>query len=170
MYYSIGGHYRYGVSEDGIIVNLETGKILKLTPDKDGYLCFISCINYVKKCLKVHRVVAEVFIPNPNNYPQVNHKNFNKQDNRKGNLEWCTDQYNKQHLWTTCPIKPRTPRKHGADSDKAKAVLQFSLDGLKIGEWGSVIDAINDTGIVNISACCKGKLRTAGGYRWSYRQ
>ncbi len=170
MYYSISGHDRYGISEDGIVVNLETGKQLKLTPDKDGYLCFISCIKNIKKCLKVHRVVATTYIPNPNNYPQVNHKNLDKTDNRRNNLEWCTDEQNKKHLWSNAIIKPRMPRRQGANSLFAKSVSQYSRDGSKIRDWGSIIDAINSTGISNISACCKGKLKTAGGYCWRYKQ
>lgn len=170
MFCPIKNYERYGVSANGEIKNFETGKLLKLTPDKDGYLCFIACINYKKKCLKVHRVVGEMFIPNPNNYPQINHKNLNKQDNSVNNLEWATDLLNKQHLWQSGTIVPRSRGRFGANAHRALCVIQYSKSGDIIREWKCIKEAIRSTGVWNISACCKGKLKTAGGYVWAYKQ
>lgn len=76
---------------------LYKGKILKPRFDKDGYLR-VGLNNNKKKIMKrVHRLVAEVFIPNLNNYPQVNHKNGIKSDNRIENLEWCSCLHNVRH-------------------------------------------------------------------------
>ena len=73
------------------------GRILKLCADKDGYLNVgLSSNNKVKK-YKVHRLVAEVFIPNPNNLPQVNHKDENPSNNRVENLEMCDAKYNSNY-------------------------------------------------------------------------
>lgn len=170
MFHSINGYERYGVSKEGIIKNLETGKLLKLTPDKDSYLCFIACINYKKKCLKVHRVVGQMFIPNPHNLPQINHKNLNKQDNSVDNLEWATDLANKQHLWQSGTLMPRSKGRYGEDAHRSLQVIQYSKSGDLIQQWACIKEAIKATGVWNISACCKGKLKTAGGYKWSYAQ
>lgn len=69
-------------------------KILKTYLDKNGYVKVILCKNNRTRFLSIHRLLAEAFIPNPNNYPQINHKDENKQNNSLNNLEWCTCKYN----------------------------------------------------------------------------
>ncbi len=69
-------------------------KILKQSKNYKGYLFVGLCKNGKEKKYKVHRLVAEAFIDNPNNLPQVNHKNENKECNISNNLEWCTNKYN----------------------------------------------------------------------------
>ena len=94
---------KYQVSNLGRIKSLERKnsrgnqireKILKLIYDKDGYLLVNLYKNSKKKTYKVHRLVALAHIPNPNNYPQVNHKDENPSNNHISNLEWCTNKYN----------------------------------------------------------------------------
>lgn len=74
--------------------SLRKERILKTPPDKDGYIKVVLCKNNKTRFLSVHRLMAEVFIPNPNNFPQINHKDENKQNNNLDNLEWCTCKYN----------------------------------------------------------------------------
>lgn len=69
-------------------------KILKTYYDKNGYVKVILCKENKTRFLSVHRLMAEAFIPNPNNFPQINHKDENKQNNNLENLEWCTCKYN----------------------------------------------------------------------------
>ena len=70
-------------------------RILKLIRNERGYLLVGLCKNWKKQKVFVHRLVAETFIPNPNNLPQVNHINeFEKDNNSIDNLEWCTCKYN----------------------------------------------------------------------------
>lgn len=82
----------YSVSEEGQIRNDKTGKILKQGPSTKGYarVSLSNGTGNTPKILFPHRPVANLFIPNPNNHPQVNHKNGDKMDPRKENLEWVT--------------------------------------------------------------------------------
>ena len=95
----------YQVSNLGRVKSLENEfskkqKIRKLTRRKNGYLKLQLHKNGVKKTIEVHRLVAEAFIPNPDNKPQVNHKNCNREDNRLENLEWCTIKENVTYILT----------------------------------------------------------------------
>lgn len=73
------------------------GTVLKPFVDKWGYEIVGIHKDGKKLARRVHRLVAEAFIPNPNNYPEINHKNRNKTDNFVSNLEWCTDFYNQHY-------------------------------------------------------------------------
>lgn len=92
-------------------VAVKRGKLLSPERHKLGYLrvLLIDDCGHRKHCL-VHRIVAEAYIKNPNNYPQVNHKDGNKRNNHVSNLEWCTSQYNNKHALSN---GLRTGRKHG---------------------------------------------------------
>lgn len=94
--------YIYDISRDGVITNLKTGKVLKQTLNKaTGYMQIN--IGSPKNPYFVHRLVAETWIPNPNGYTEVNHKNEDKTDNRVENLEWCTRGYNQRYS-TSKPV------------------------------------------------------------------
>ena len=85
----------YQVSNKGRIKR--DNHLIKPVIQKTGYLCISLCKNSISKTHRVHKLIAKVFIPNPNNYQLINHKNGNKQDNRVENLEWCTRSYNNWH-------------------------------------------------------------------------
>ena len=76
-------------------------RILKLGKNARGYLSVQLCANGIVKCFRVYRLVAQAFIPNPDNKPQVNHIDGNKQNNRADNLEWATRSENMQHAYKT---------------------------------------------------------------------
>lgn len=84
----------YEISNFGRVKNIKTRNVLKNRTDKDGYLDIALFKNGKRKRFKIHRLVAQAFIPNPKNLPQVNHMDEDKQNNRDTNLEWCTNKYN----------------------------------------------------------------------------
>lgn len=88
---------KYSISNYGRIRNDITGRVLKLTPNRRGYLRTTISVNHTLKTVFPHRLVALYFVPNPNNYPIVNHIDNNSKNNNYWNLEWCTYQYNTQH-------------------------------------------------------------------------
>lgn len=132
-----------------------------------GY-CYISlCKNRKYKGFRVHRLVATAFIPNPDNLPQVNHKDENKTNNCVDNLEWCDGKYNVNY--GTGTERSRLSNTNGKCS---KTVLQYSLDGTFIKEWKSTMDVQRNLGFANthISECCRGEQAYAYGYIWKYKK
>lgn len=129
-----------------------------MTPNvnKKGYLT----VNIKGKTTYVHRLVAEAFIPNPDNLPQVNHKNTRKNDNNVSNLEWNTNKENMEHSW-----------KNGLRDKMYTKVLQYDLQGNFIKEWSSIKEVKEQLNIrhSSICGCCKGRYKTAGGYIWRYK-
>lgn len=90
----------YGITENGTIISLRTGR--KLKPFSNGhYLSVRLYKNSIKIDKRVHRLIAEAFIPNPQNLPQINHKDGNKLNNNISNLEWCTPSQNQKHAFKT---------------------------------------------------------------------
>ena len=87
----------FDVTCDGEIYSKITGKKMAYQVDKDGYKIFRFYIKRKPFRIAVHRLVALLYIENPNNFPVVNHKDGNKQNNNKDNLEWCTVKYNTLH-------------------------------------------------------------------------
>ena len=84
----------YKISNMGNVLSLKTNKLLKINKITNGYCAVQLCKNGKRKLFLVHRLVAEHFISNPNNYNEVNHKDENKHNNTAKNLEWCTRKYN----------------------------------------------------------------------------
>ena len=140
-------------SSDGFIY-------LNPTPTPQGYLVVTLYKNGKRSKKTVHTLVAEAFIQNPNNYPCVNHKDENKQNNFACNLEWCTYAYN--NAYGTAKIR--------SINTKSKPVNQFTLQGTWIATYLSARVANKLTNIPrsDIQNCCKGKIPYAGGYIWSY--
>lgn len=146
--------------------------------DKDGYVIVQLQVGNQRKWSRVHRLVAEAFIPNPENKPAVDHINTIKSDNRVENLRWVTTKENANNPITIEKNRrSQTGKKMSAESSRKKseampkkAVIQYSKDGKIITRFSSISDASKatraDTG--SISNCCKGRIKTAGGYIWRY--
>lgn len=136
------------------------GKILWPEVCKNGYLRVQLYKDNSRNHKLIHRLVAEAFIPNPNNLETVNHKNENKQDNSIDNLEWMSAVDN---------IRYGTGIQRKSSSKK-RPVKQLSLEGELIRVWDSARDAEAELGIKNssICSCCRGKQKTAGNFKWEY--
>lgn len=157
---------RYRVSNFGEIQSKITGRILKKEMSKGGYyVVFLYREGHIRKTLKVHRIVCSAFKENPNNLPQVNHINMNKQDNRAENLEWCSPSYNIKHSFAN---GGREHNKKMLLLANHKEVLCKDMDGNVIQKYFSLSEASRDTGcnVSNISACCHGRINSTGGYKW----
>ena len=162
IYKPIQGFPNYQVSNLGNVKSINyrhTNKEKVLSPSLcNGYHSVqLYNENGLKKC-NIHRLVAEAFIPNPNNYPVVNHKDENKLNNYVENLEWCSQKYN-------CNYGERNEK---IGNRVRKKITQYSKKGEKIKEWRSLTDASKTLNISksDISLCCRGKLKSAGGYKW----
>lgn len=159
----------YMVSNKGRVFNEKRNRMLKPTKNKDGY-CYVmlnsSKNGSVKKWL-LHRLVAELFIPNPDNLPQINHKDEDKSNNCVENLEWCTAEYN-------CNYGTRNERagNRKRNGKLSKPVLQYTLDGEFIKEWPSAIEITRQLGFNQggISRCCLGQVKQVYGYKWVYKK
>lgn len=161
----------YKVSNLGNILSLnyhrmKITKLKKFTLNHKGYPTVHLSNNKNNKRFLVHRLVAEAFIPNPNNYPQINHIDGNKQNNKIDNLEWCTNSENIKHAYKNKLIKI----KKGAEVHNHRKVNQYDLNGNLVNQWTCINDAsrkINKapSGII---FCCQGRYKTAYGFIWKY--
>ena len=147
----------YTISDKGEIVNINTNKELKPYIRNDGYVIISLSKGGKKYKCYLHRLVAETFIPNPDNLPQVNHKDENKSNNCVSNLEWITPKDN-------CNYGTRNERQGLGHS---KPIEQYDLEGNFIKEWNSAAQVERDLGFnhSNISKCCLGQQKTAYNYK-----
>ena len=145
----------YKINNKGEIYSYISKKIVKSSKKSNGYL-FIHLYNKgTNKCKYIHRLVAEAFIPNPNNYLEVNHKDGNKLNNCVDNLEWCTKKQNMQHASKNNLI----PKRYGADNIFSKKVIQLDLKYQPIKIWDSTGEILRELNIPkqNVSDNCNNK-------------
>lgn len=153
--------------------SVKEGRILSLrNSTKTGYPTINLTKNGKFKSFNIHRLVAEAFIPNPNNLPCVNHKDESRDNNCVSNLEWCTYKYNNTYGTASKRRKISLTNYYEAHEEVLKPVVQYSVDGSLICEYKSIREAEKTLGLdvsSGISACCAGKLHTAYGYVWRYK-
>lgn len=136
-----------------------------------GYLKVDLYKNSERRKVFVHLLVAGQFVLNPNNKPQVNHKDGNRANPVAENLEWTTQAENVDHAKR---VLGRTFNSHpprGKDSPYAIPVIQLDLGGNVIREWGALAEIKREKGFKgsHISDCCKGKLNSIYGFRWQFK-
>lgn len=159
-------------------VRLHKGKILKPNNDGRGYLIVDLSKNNRSVTKTIHRLVAMAFLDNPNNLPQVNHKDENKENNfvfvnkdgsvdlNKSNLEWCTVSYNVNY--GNAAVERGLKQRN--DRNKSKLTAMYTLDGNLVDIYPSAREASRLTGIPKtlIYKCCKGENKTAKGFVFKY--
>ncbi len=170
----------YEVSNFGNVMSIDynhTGRkeMLSKCEDKHGYLRVQLWKNGIPKTLKIHRLVAEAFLPNLFDYCEVNHIDEDKHNNfcgtpendfNDGNLEWCDRKYN-------CNFGTRNKRmvEKLTNGKLSKPVLQLTKTGELVREWPSMIEASrNGFNQGNIANCCRGKLKSHKGFIWQYKE
>ena len=153
----------YEVSDLGRVKSLKYCKERILNPGKNtrGYLQVGLSKDGQRKMSFVHRLVADEFVPNPNNLTTVNHKDEVKTNNVASNLEWMSQKDN---------INYGTRNKRVAESLSKKVQMFNKKTGELLATFPSLMEAERVTGInqSNISKCCLGKYKSAGGYKWRY--
>lgn len=152
---------------------LRKGKVLCAHPNLRKYLTVVLSINNKQKTFTVHRLIAKTFIPNPNNYPQINHIDGNKNNNCVNNLEWCTSKQNIKHSWDNKLSKTYIHPKGKLTKYSAtlcKKVDQFDLQNNFIKTFKSISEAsrIMNCSVSNIKDCCHKKQKTAKGFIWKF--
>jgi hypothetical protein len=168
----------YTVSNYGNIYSLIKRKMLFPTKTVKGY-SRVGLYRDKRAFFKfVHRVVAQHFIPNEDKYSfnQINHKNGIKHDNRVENLEWCTHSENAIHSFRVLKNKNHLQYNHPfkgvfeGDHSRSIFINQYSLDGIFIKRWSSIIEACKYYGVSSscIVDCCKGRQKTSKGFIWKY--
>lgn len=158
----------YAVSNMGIILGCKTNKPLKGITSTGGYKYIIvketkeNQTNYHH--IKIHRLIAEAFLKNPENYKCVNHIDGNKTNNRVDNLEWCNYSQNIRHA-----INNKLMNTAKGINPKRK-VKQFDINGNYIKTWDRIKDIEDEYNISHsaIRFCCLGKMKTCKGYKWEY--
>ena len=160
-----GDVYSHGYGRAGHIKKMRTQK------NNHGYVLVHLRDGHKRYAKTVHRLVAEAFIPNPENKPQVNHKNGDKTDNRVTNLEWNTVVENTKHRFDVLGQSGTWKGRKGKNHPCSKIVLQIK-NGTVFAEYFGTQEAQRVTGIAqcDICRCCNGIHKSAGGYQWKYKQ
>ena len=144
--------FNYLINPNGEIISMKSNRKMSkvINSNKKPYIRIGLMKDGKRHFFLVHRLVAETFIPNPQDKPYVNHINEIKTDNRVCNLEWTTNKENKRH-------------------SSKKKIVQLDLNGNIIKIWNALYE-IKDAGfnISSISECCNKKAKTAYKYKWQY--
>lgn len=184
-YYQISNYGRLR-SLDRIVIHSNgkvrkyKGTVIKLANDKNGYRFTHLYKNGKPKQVRIHRLVATYFIPNPDNLPIVNHKDENPKNNYVDNLEWCDYKYNTNY--GTAPQRRMATRRSKPLSERFLKSLQIKAlnhkkkigmykDGILIKTFESAADAnreYKNLNYVSLSAACNGRLKTYRGYEWRF--
>lgn len=164
---------KYAISSYGNIIALNYNREKRAQnriprKDKGGYLYVNLWKNGISKTFKIHRLVAEAFLPNPNNLPQINHKDENKTNNSVFNLEWCSPSYNSKYGNHSRKVLDSHKKNNSPKAEKS--VAKCSKDGDILDIYISISEAARQTGINRecIRDTCIGKQKTCRGYIWRY--
>ena len=155
----------YKISNKGNVRSLKRNVILKPGINHKGYYYVILYKKSISKSYRIHRLVAEAFVPNPNNLPQVNHKNGIKTCNEDWNLEWTDNSGNQKHAFAN-----GLQTNVGNNNPNIQPVNQYDLDGNFIKHWDSIYDVTKQLSYSRSSIwrCCTNRQKTSHGFIWRY--
>lgn len=184
---SIEGFPGYLITRDGRVISLtrriycrdgrsyvKPGRVLKPGRSKSGYLTVSLSKDFISTSHSIHVLVAETFIPNPENKRTINHKHEDgdKTRNTVENLEWATYKENIEHSYDILKRKSSMKGKFGKDNPKSRPVNQYTLDGIFIKKWVSAAEAKRkcDFDFKKISLCCLKKRKSHAGFKWEFAE
>lgn len=149
------------------IVRMRVGRILRPRLGKQGYYYVMLCKNSKVITKKVHRLVAENFLPNVENLDCVNHRDECRTNNAAENLEWCTTAYN-----VTYGGAKRKVQEKFVETGWSKAVEQYDKHGNFISTFSSIAEAARRSGCskTGICSCCRGNRLSNRGFIWKYKE
>lgn len=152
----------YQVSNFGRIKRVTTGRILKGGKNKDGYLLVRLYKNSIGSTKGIHRLVAKVFIPNPENKPEINHIDEDKTNNKVSNLEWMTAKENTNH----------GTRNGRMSRSKSIPIIATNIKTGESHEFYGTNECARQLGLSpgSICKCLKGRYRQTGGYTFQYKE
>ncbi len=176
-----GFNGKYQISNTGKVKSVnyhrgQTPRILKPRSAKirgnKSYLYVTLSKENIVKCYKIHRLVAEYFVPNPLQKPYVNHIDGNKHNNRADNLEWVTPLENNLHSFYVLNKHPMRGFKFDKNKN-SKPIAQFVVENGNRYHLATYCNAkaaaaINNLCAKSITNCCLGKYKSTGGYIWQY--
>lgn len=165
----------YEVSNMGRIRSLRTGNIIKQRANSLGYLSVSLKKDRKSKEYRVNRLVALTFLDNPENKPEVNHKDGNKKNNCITNLEWVTHKENMIHARKNNLIKITEKLKKQSSINgkkRSKPVEQYTIEGEFVKSYLSITEASKETktSISMISSCCRENIKSTKGYIWKFKK
>lgn len=146
----------YAITSCGKVWSYRSKKFLKSCKQSTEYLAVTLCKDGTRKSYTIHRLVAEAYLPNPNNLPQVNHKDENKTHNYINNLEWCDNTYNVNY------------GTHNKRVGRARSKTVICVETNIVYYSPTEVEQTLGIDASSIHKCCKGKRHTAGGYHWRY--
>lgn len=141
-------------------------RLLKIWKDKTGYMAFRPTVNGKLLSVKIHRIVAEAFIPNPGNLPFINHKDEDPTNNNVSNLEWCTQKYNSNY--GTCQ-KRHSETLRAALRNEIHTICQYSMTGELLNAFKGEKE-VTDAGFnySSVSRCCRHIINSSQNFIWRY--
>lgn len=160
----------YEVSNFGRVKSLSREIIFKPALDRYGYYKIVLRHKGIKKNTKIHRLVAETFLPKQHDRNYVNHKNGIKTDNSLSNLEWVSPKENTKHSYLTGLRKGSLLGRFGKDHHMSKSINQLTKNNEIIKKWESLKQVERELGFdtSSLSKCAQGKLKTSYGFKWEY--
>lgn len=176
----LGLEGKYAVTEDGKVYSYYKKGFMKTRTQRDGYLLVNLCIQGKQKTFQLHRLIALAFLDNPDDLPQVNHKNGDKTDNRVENLEWCSCAYNAQHRYS-----PEIAAMRGVNTTRKTPVYERKEDSgmtrrvynnkrVRCIETGKIFESgaecAREMGLdaSHISKVCRGVSKSHKGFHFEF--